>query len=586
MNTALTLGSFVFFTALVAAITWWKSRGGDSGSNDGFFLAGRSLTFPFIAASLLLTNLSTEQLVGLNGQGYTTGLAVMMWEVVGVIAIVMMALFFLPKFLRSGITTVPELLDIRFGSRAQLVCNVIFLLAYMFILLPMILYTGAKGMMGILDLHAATGIKSDTTLLWMMVWIIGCIGSVYAIFGGLRSIVVSDLLNGIGLLLGGFLITFFGLWACGAIDLSGEAADIPEHVNSIGAEDSQAPFLEIFTGVLLLNVFYWCTNQQIIQRTLAASSLKEGQKGVLMCGLLKLIGPLYLVLPGIMAFFLFKHGAIAPSSPAVVDEATGLLREANAYGELVRTVLPPWLAGFFAAVMAGAVLSSFNSALNSTCTLFSLGIYKKLRPQAPDLTCVRAGKWFGLAIALAAMTLSPMLDAVPSIFGYLQKMNSIYFIPILAVVLVGLVSRRAPQASALVGLVGGVVLLSAGYFVLPRFEGLDVVDAMGEYHFVGACFLALTDLMLLVRLLAPRREPHAFADAKAVSLEPWKGAWIASAALLLVILGIYAAFADFSVLRDAAGAYPFARFFGRAVPAIAPTLVLLWLDRRLDRARG
>ena len=601
MNTALTLGSFVFFTALVAAITWWKSRGGDSGSNDGFFLAGRSLTFPFIAASLLLTNLSTEQLVGLNGQGYTTGLAVMMWEVVGVIAIVMAALFFLPKFLRSGITTVPELLDIRFGSRAQLVCNVIFLLAYMFILLPMILYTGAKGMMGILDLHAATGIRSDTTLLWIMVWVIGCIGSVYAIFGGLRSIVVSDLLNGIGLLLGGFLITFFGLWACGAIDLSGEAAaqggsivrglrnlaaDIPEHVNSIGAEDSQAPFLEIFTGVLLLNVFYWCTNQQIIQRTLAASSLKEGQKGVLMCGLLKLIGPLYLVLPGIMAFFLFKHGAIAPSSPAVVDEATGLLREANAYGELVRTVLPPWLAGFFAAVMAGAVLSSFNSALNSTCTLFSLGIYKKLRPQAPDLTCVRAGKWFGLAIALAAMTLSPMLDAVPSIFGYLQKMNSIYFIPILAVVLVGLVSRRAPQASALVGLVGGVVLLSAGYFVLPRFEGLDVVDAMGEYHFVGACFLALTDLMLLVRLLAPRREPHSFADAKAVSLEPWKGAWIASAALLLVILGIYAAFADFSVLRDAAGAYPFARFFGRAVPAVVPTLVLLWLDRRLDRARG
>ena len=515
MSTALTLGSFAFFTALVAAITWWKSRGGDSGSNDGFFLAGRSLTFPFIAASLLLTNLSTEQLVGLNGQGYTTGLAVMMWEVVGVIAIVMMALFFLPKFLRSGITTVPELLDIRFGSRARLVCNVIFLLAYMFILLPMILYTGAKGMMGILDLHAATGIGSNTTLLWIMVWVIGCIGSVYAIFGGLRSIVVSDLLNGIGLLLGGFMITFFGLWACGAIDLSGEAAaqggsivrglrnlaaDIPEHVNSIGAEDSQAPFLEIFTGVLLLNVFYWCTNQQIIQRTLAASSLKEGQKGVLMCGLLKLIGPLYLVLPGIMAFFLFKHGAIAPSSPAVVDEATGLLRESNAYGELVRTVLPPWLAGFFAAVMAGAVLSSFNSAL--------------------------------------------------------------------------------------VGLVGGVVLLSAGYFVLPRFEGLDVVDAMGEYHFVGACFLALTDLMLLVRLLAPRREPHAFADAKAVSLEPWKGAWIASAALLLVILGIYAAFADFTVLRDAAGAYPFGRFLARAVPAVVPTLVLLWLDRRLDRTRS
>ncbi len=598
MNVALTLGSFVFFTALVAVITWWKSRGGDGSSNDGFFLAGRSLTFPFIAASLLLTNLSTEQLVGLNGQGYTTGLAVMMWEVVGVIAIVLMALFFLPKFLKSGITTVPELLEIRFGSKVQLACNVLFLLAYMFILLPMILYTGAKGMMGILDLHAATGIESDTALLWMMVWIIGCIGSVYALFGGLRSIVVSDLLNGIGLLVGGFMITFFGLWACGAVDLSGEAAaqggsivrglrnlaaDIPDHVNSIGREGGQAPFLEIFTGVLLINVFYWCTNQQIIQRTLAASSLEEGQKGVLMCGLLKLVGPLYLVLPGIMAFFLFKHGAIAPSSPAVVDETTGLLREANAYGELVRTVLPPWLAGFFAAVMAGAVLSSFNSALNSTCTLFSLGIYKKLRPQAPDPTCVKAGKWFGLFIALAAMTLSPVLDAVPSIFGYLQKMNSIYFIPILAVVLVGLVSRRAPQSASLVGLVGGVVALAAGYFALPGVEGLDVVGAMGEYHFVGACFLALVDVMLLIRFLAPRKTPHEFADAKAVSLEPWKGAWAASAALVLVILGVYAAFADFSVLKDAAGNFPFARFAARAVPALVPTLVLFWLDRFLDR---
>ena len=592
---ATTLLSFFFFTALVAFITWRKSRGEDLSSNSGFFLAGRSLTFPFIAASLLLTNLSTEQLVGLNGQGYTTGLAVMMWEVVGVIAIVLMALFFLPKFLKSGITTVPELLEIRFGPRAQLACNIIFMLAYMFILLPMILFTGAKGMMGILDLHAVTGIQNTTTLLWCMVWLIGIIGSIYALFGGLRSIVISDLLNGIGLLVGGFMITFFGLWACGAINLSGAAAsnggsivqglrnlaaDIPEHINSIGAEGGQAPFLEIFTGIVLINVFYWCTNQQIIQRTLAASSLKEGQKGVLLCGFLKLIGPLYLVLPGIMAFFLFKHGAIHPSSPSVVNPDTGLLREANAYGELVRTVLPSWLAGFFAAVMAGAVLSSFNSALNSTCTLFSLGIYRKLKPQADELTTVRAGKYFGLLIALGAMTLSPMLDSVGSIFAYLQNMNSIYFIPILAVVLVALLTKRAGEGAALFGLIAGVVALAAGYFVLPHVKGCDIVGAMGEYHFVGACFLFLLDAMLLIRLIWPRAVPHEFSDAKAVSLEPWKGAWAAGIALVAVILAIYAIFADFSVLRDAAGHYPFGPFLRRAIPAIIPTFILLWLDRR------
>ena len=596
----LTLGSFVFFTALVAVITWWKSRGEDVETNNGFFLAGRSLTFPFIAASLLLTNLSTEQLVGLNGQGYTTGLAVMMWEVVAVVAIVLMALFFLPKFLKSGITTVPELLDIRFGNKVQFVCNAIFLLAYMFILLPMILFTGAKGMAGILDLPKVTGIQNSTTLLWLVVWLIGIIGSIYALFGGLRSIVISDFLNGIGLLLGGFMITFFGLWACGKIDLSGVAgaasqggsiiqglknlsADIPEHINSIGGVNSQAPFLEIFTGVILINIFYWCTNQQIIQRTLGASSLKEGQKGVLLCGLLKLIGPLYLVLPGILAFFLFKHGAISPSAPDVVDTTTGLLKESNAYGELVRTVLPPYLSGFFAAAMIGAVLSSFNSALNSTCTLFSLGIYKKLNPKADDLAVVKSGKWFGLVIAVFAMVIAPFLDKQASIFKYLQNMNAIYFIPILAVVLVALLSKHTKESAALVGLIGGVILIAAGYFVFPHIPGCDIVKAMGANHFVAACFLLLIDVMLIMRLVDPRKDAYEFVDVKAVDLTPWKGAKTASILLLLVILAIYGAFADFSVLRDANKKLPFAGFCLKVILAVIPTILLAIACKKSDR---
>lgn len=588
----MTIVSFILFLAFAGVLTWLIVRKQDVGSNTGFFLAGRSLTFPLIAASLLLTNLSTEQMVGLNGSAFRQGLCVMAWEVVAVVSLVAMAWFFLPKFLKSGVTTVPEYLELRYGKSTGTIANAIFLFFYVFLLLPLILYTGAVALRQILDFHSLLPGLSDTAILWIAIWLIGLMGCAYSLFGGLRTCAVLDTINGIGLLVGGFMIVFFALNKVSAVNggelsLMQSISEVKnahaDMFNTFGRPKSEVPFGTLFTGVLIINMFYWCTNQQIIQRTLAASSLKEGQKGVLMCGLLKLIGPLYLVLPGIMAFFLFKHGAIAPSSPAVVDETTGLLREANAYGELVRTVLPPWLAGFFAAVMAGAVLSSFNSALNSTCTLFSLGIYKKLRPQAPDLTCVKAGKWFGLFIALAAMTLSPVLDAVPSIFGYLQKMNSIYFIPILAVVLVGLVSRRAPQSASLVGLVAGVVALAAGYFALPGVEGLDVVGAMGEYHFVGACFLALVDVMLLIRFLAPRKTPHEFADAKAVSLEPWKGAWAASAALVLVILGVYAAFADFSVLRDAAGNFPFARFAARAVPALVPTLVLFWLDRFLDR---
>ena len=154
-----------------------------------------------------MTNLSTEQMVGLNGAAFTDGLSVMAWEVVAVVALVLLALFFLPRFLRSGIATVPQLLEIRFDHGTQLICNIIFLIAYAVILLPIVLYSGAIGLQGMLDLQGLTGIESSSFLLWATVWIVGLIGAVYALFGGLRTVAVSDTLNGVGLLIGGFLIT-------------------------------------------------------------------------------------------------------------------------------------------------------------------------------------------------------------------------------------------------------------------------------------------------------------------------------------------------------------------------------------------
>ena len=188
-----TLISFLFFTGLVALLTWLATRGEDLKTQKGYFLAGRSLTFPVIAGSLLLTNLSTEQMVGLNGDAFSAGLSVMVWEVVAVVALVAMALFFLPRFLKSGITTVPQLLEIRFDRTTQIICNLIFLIAYMTILLPIILYTGAQGMASILNLTELTGIQNHTVLLWLSVWVIGLIGSAYALLGGLRSTAFSDM---------------------------------------------------------------------------------------------------------------------------------------------------------------------------------------------------------------------------------------------------------------------------------------------------------------------------------------------------------------------------------------------------------
>ena len=526
----MTFLSFVFFTGLVGLLTWIITRKADHATSEGYFLAGRNLTFPFIAGSLLLTNLSTEQMVGLNGSAFVDGLSVMAWEVLAVVALVAMALFFLPRFLKSGVATVPQYLEIRFDKTTSTITNLIFLVAYAAILLPIILYTGATGLNGILDIPSLTGIESRTGNLWLMVWVVGIIGSIYALFGGLRTVAVSDTLNGIGLLMGGFLIVYFGLQAVSDQNGVWEGFRIvrdahPEKMNSLGGADQAVPFSTLFTGVALLNLFYWCTNQQIIQRTFGARNLAEGQKGVLLTAGLKLLGPLYLVLPGIIAFHLFGDSIAG-------DEA---------YGTLVHHVLPKPLTGFFAAVMVGAILSSFNSALNSTCTLFSLGVYKAMiRPGASDEEVVRSSKWFGWGMAIVAMTIAPMLAGVGGIFSYLQKMNGIYFIPIFAVVLVGMLSKRVPASAAKVALIVGFTVIVAGYFV-PPFDAM--VTAMNEFHFLGAVFALLCVTMLAIGKIAPRTEAFVQTDVKAVDLTRWNGATPVGLAMVLAVLAIYVAFA-------------------------------------------
>jgi SSS family solute:Na+ symporter len=528
--------TFVFFTGLVAFLTYLLTRKDDHASSKGYFLGGRSLGGIVIAGSLLLTNLSTEQMVGLNGAAFQDGLAVMVWEVVAVVALVAMALFFLPRFLKSGITTVPQFLEQRFDHGTQVITTMIFLVAYAVILLPIILYTGARGLSEMLDMQGITGMASETAVLWLTVWLVGTIGSIYAIFGGLRTVAVSDTLNGIGLLAGGLLITWFGLQAVSGGEGLIKGLELlktanPEKLNSIGGDHQSVPFSTIFTGILLLNLFYWCTNQQIIQRTFGASSLKEGQKGVLLTGALKLLGPMYLVLPGIMAFYLFSEQGISAD---------------KSYGQLVRHVLPGPLTGFFAAAMVGAILSSFNSALNSSCTLFSLGVYKNIiNKTASEHQVVRSGKTFGWILAIVSMIIAPLLANTTSIYFYLQKMNGLYAIPIFSVVIVGMLARRVPPLAAKIALVVGFVVIALGYFVPPL---AVYVDRMHQFHFIGAVFALLVVMMLVIGMVKPLPVAWEQRYSGDVEMTPWKYAKPVSVVLLLLVFTIYAAFADFSVL--------------------------------------
>ena len=545
----MTIVSFILFLAFAGVLTWLIVRKQDVGSNTGFFLAGRSLTFPLIAASLLLTNLSTEQMVGLNGSAFRQGLCVMAWEVVAVVSLVAMAWFFLPKFLKSGVTTVPEYLELRYGKSTGTIANAIFLFFYVFLLLPLILYTGAVALKQILDFQTLLPGLSDTAILWIAIWLIGLMGCAYSLFGGLRTCAVLDTINGIGLLVGGFMIVFFALNKVSAVNggelsLMQSISEVKnahaDMFNTFGRPKSEVPFGTLFTGVLIINMFYWCTNQQIIQRTFGAKGLAEGQKGVLLCGLLKLLGPLYLVLPGMIAFYFACKGLLD------LDMNSSAL----AYGKLVTFVLPNWLAGFFGAVLIGAVLSSFNGALNSSCTLFSIGFYKGLiNPQAEDKKVVRSGRIFGFIIAVLCMCGAPLLANTSSIFDYLQKTNGIYNIPLFAIIVVGMLTKFVPKMAANVALFVGVVLIA-----FLTFGDADLVQkvtgGMNIYHVDTIVFLILVAIMGIWSFVAPRKEAFVQQDVKAVDMTPWRFSWVAGGLLLVLVALIYASFADLSALKD------------------------------------
>ncbi len=543
----LTVFSFLLFTACAAFLTWWITRKDERASSEGFFLGGRSLTFPIIAGSLLLTNLSTEQMVGLNGSAYQNGLSVMAWEVVSVIALVLMAVFFLPRFLRAGITTVPQFLELRFDRRTQTLANSVFLTAYALLLIPIILYSGAKGLINIMDLKAMTGIESEYLLLQLTCFAIGIAGMLYARFGGLRTLAVLDTINGIGLLVGGFLIAWFALGYLGGEDgVSGGWETLknqhPERLDSTGEQGTDVPFATLFTGVALLNLFYWCTNQQIIQRTFGASSLAEGQKGVLLTGALKLLGPVYLVMPGIIAYHLYLGQEVKPD---------------DAYGMLVSEVLPDHLTGFFAAVMVGAILSSFNAALNSTSALFSIGLYKHMvNPSASDQQTVKTAKLFVTVIAIAAMLGAPLLSKTGSLFSYLQTMNAIYFIPIFSVVVMGMLNKRVPSASAFASMIVGLIILISTLILYPALAPLKEdpvtgasvaqsfadVTGFSNYHLMGITFALLIGIMMMASIIAPRATPWKIETRNPIDMSHWKGVPVASAILIALVLIIYISF--------------------------------------------
>lgn len=519
--------TFIGFTALVAIISYLKTKNTDEKSSDGYFLGGRSLTGVVIAGSLLLTNLSTEQIVGLNGAAFKEGILVMAWETLAAIAMVVTAVFLLPRYLKGGITTVPQFLEKRYDKMTKTITSGLFLTGYAVILLPIVLYSGALAINSMFNVPEMLDVSKNTAL-WITVWGIGIVGSIYAIFGGLKAVAVSDLINAIGLLVGGLMIPFFGLMAIGDGSVSEGVSTLinsnPEKFNAIGGSDSSIPFATIFTGMMLVQLFYWGTNQAIIQRALGAKNLKEGQKGLLLASFIKILGPLIVVLPGIIAFHMF---------------GTTLENPDEAYPMLVTKVLPNYLVGFFAAVLFGAILSSFNSALNSSVTLFGIDIYQSyIKKDATETQVVWAGKKFGIVLAVVSMCIAPLLVyASDGLFGYLQEANGIYSIPILTIIVVGYLTKYVPAFAAKIGVISGSVLYIISQFIIKPMVGEENYPHF--LHVMAILFALNIIIMFIIGKLKPREVAFELAYTKQVDITPWKYLKITGIAICVIVIGIY-----------------------------------------------
>mgnify|MGYP001484736085 FL=1 len=534
MNTISSI-SFVLATGAVAFFTYQIVRRMKKSDNatEEYFTGGRALAWPVVAGSLLLTNLSTEQLVGLNGAVFgDKALVGVAWEALAAFAMIATALVFLPRYLASGFTTTPAFLEKRFDKTTRSMVSGLFLFGYVTVLLPVVLYTGSLALIGMFDLNLP---------LLLVVATIGILGSSYAIFGGLKSVAVSDTLNGIGLLIGGLSIPFLALVSLGdGSFLSGLAVlgnKNPEYLavltqTNVDGNVVSVPWPTLLTGMMFIQIFYWSTNQVIVQRAMAAKSLAEGQKGVLFASAMKLVGPIILCLPGIIALHM-------------TDLSIG--KQDQVYGAIVRHVLPDWSLGLFAAVLMGSILSSFNSALNSASTLFSLQFYKGyINKSANGIQIVSVGKKFGIVLAVASILIAPMLDQMQSIFEYLQQVNGLYSVPIIGIFLLGITTKHIPAIAAKIGMIVGMAFYAFFTFVNIKDVPPFFANEDGDLHYLHGYFISLIAsilVMLIIGKVKPKTtEEIAISDQRdpaPVDMKPWAQAKNASFAIMGVTVGIY-----------------------------------------------
>ncbi|MDG1126884.1 MAG: sodium/solute symporter, partial [Hellea sp.] len=397
---------FISLLLAIAVVTVWYCLKSSSSVNQEkeYFLAGGSLKWYFVAGSITLTNLSTDQLVGMNGNQMAL---LAWWELAAVAGLCMLCFIFIPIYYKYNCTTTTELLEIRYKNKhIRALVSLLFLLGNIFIFLPAILYGGS--------LFIQSMFNVDINLYVLAILFAG-FGAAYSIFGGLRAVAISDTFSGVLLLGLAITVTLIALNTIN-FDLSG----IPkERLTLIGTPDSDIPFSTLFTGMVFIQMFYWSTNQTITQRAMASPSVKEAQKGILAAAIIRLlIVPPIIVIPGIVAYKLYGD----------IGDA--------AYGTLVGDLLPGFLSGAFAAAIVAAVLTTFNSILNASAALWVCDIHKTYISKNPNVK--KLSLWVSIIMVIMAFMMIPIFNnPEQSIINTVQRLYGLLSMPILAAFIVG-----------------------------------------------------------------------------------------------------------------------------------------------------
>jgi SSS family solute:Na+ symporter len=507
------------YAVAIFGLAQWVSRdkGGKQKDSTDYFLAGKALPWWAIGASLIAANISAEQIIGMSGSGYALGLAIASYEWMAALTLLIVGKFFLPIFLKNNISTMPQFLEQRYGPSVRNVMAVFWLILYVFVNLTSILWLGS------IAIHTVTGIDQMTALV-----IIGVFALAYQLWGGLKAVALTDIVQVALLITGGLIIVFLSLNKIGHGDLLAGfnqlTTQFPEKFDMILSRDNphykDLPGLSVlFGGLWVMNVSYWGFNQYIIQRALGAKDIAEAQKGIALAAYLKLLMPVIVVLPGIAALVLVP----------------GLAKPDQAYPEMMK-LLPPGVLGLVFAALVAAIVASLAAKINSIATIFTLDIYAKIKTGSTESHLVTVGRITAVVAVIVGIVMAkPLLGKAEQAFQFIQDFTGFFTPGIVVIFMLGLFWKRATTASALVAAIGGAAL-SGAFFVADKM-GVFVIPFMNR---VGLVFLLTLAAAIIVSLAAPQKKEVNVVSLEGVSYKTTNGFNIAGLGVIVILVALYA----------------------------------------------